>query len=82
MTASGIDVEAACAAGDLAFYSTDETYFEDGEFDPETMIETWAERARKAIDQDGYEGVRIASEATWALTSDSDDLIDGVREYE
>lgn len=76
---AGIDVEAACAAGDLSLLSSREMYGGVSEFDAAAMVETWENHIIEAIEE-GYEGFRIAGEATWELGTDG--LIDGVRDYE
>lgn len=76
---AGIDVEAAREAGDLSFLSPHEMYGGASEFDPATMVERWEDHIVEANEED-YEGLRVAGEATWELGTDG--LIDGVRDYE
>lgn len=76
---AGIDADAAREAGNLSVLSPSETYGEASEFDPAAMVERWEDHI-VAANEEGYEGFRIAGEATWELGTDG--LIDGVRDYE
>jgi hypothetical protein len=61
----GVNVEREVARGALLFYTENEIYFEQGQFDGEAMIRrlTWAiEESAKA----GFTGFRSAGELTWA----------------
>ncbi len=66
MGASGIDVDAASAAGSLVVASKQDAYLKQGYFDPEWMIGFLEETARQARD-DGYSALRVTGEMTWAL---------------
>ncbi|WP_254537771.1 MEDS domain-containing protein [Halomarina litorea] len=77
---AGIDVDAALEADDLSVHSTDEQY-DGGTFDPDAMISFLDETARAAVHDDGYDGLRITGEMTWALEADESTLAHLV-EYE
>jgi hypothetical protein len=50
-------------------FTSRETYLRDGRFDPQSMIDFW----RNADDRarlDGYDGVRVVGEMSWALEAD------------
>lgn len=63
---SGVDAEAAVARGQLLFLTSDEAYLQDGVFDPERMLALLQQNMRQALDE-GYIGLRITGEMTWAL---------------
>ncbi|HLL53447.1 MAG TPA: MEDS domain-containing protein [Myxococcaceae bacterium] len=63
---AGVDVPREVARGALVLMSRWEVSFPDGEFDPAAMIGF----VRQAIAQataDGFKGLRVAAEMTWAL---------------
>ena len=61
----GIDVSEQLERGALQVRSTDEVYLADGAFDPAAMLDRLREVERDAI-ADGWRGVRVAGEMTWA----------------
>ncbi|NMO16688.1 hypothetical protein HPC49_13520 [Pyxidicoccus fallax] len=66
LEAVGIDVAARLASGALVLVERWEVSFPDGEFDPAAMIGF----VRQAIQQsltDGFSGLRVIAEMTWAL---------------
>ncbi|WP_440771142.1 sensor histidine kinase [Natronorubrum sp. DTA28] len=65
MGAGGIDVDAALDSGALTFHTIQETYLRTGTFDPDDMLECYAEAIEEAKAE--YEGLRISAETTWIL---------------
>jgi len=76
LQAGGIDAAAAIESGDLSIHTTDETYLEDGSFDPDDMI-AFLEGAIADAKAD-YESLRVAAEMTWVFGEDPsvEDLVD------
>ncbi len=66
----GVEAGPFLASGQLSILSSDQTYFHNGRFDPEsmfTLLRVATERAREL----GYRALRVASEMTWALRCSS-----------
>ena len=63
---SGIDVRRELERGALAFVEHWDVSFVDGEFDPPAMIRYVREAIQGAL-ADGFRGLRIVAEMTWAL---------------
>ncbi len=61
-----VDVPAAEERGQLVFLTRDDAYMRGGEFDPQGMIRLLREETQRALDE-GYEGLRVTGEMTWAL---------------
>lgn len=64
------------ALGQLVILDADEAYFQHGLFNPDAVIARWkAELARAAAE--GYSGLRLTGEMTWALwrLADLDQLV-------
>ncbi|MFB6168001.1 MAG: MEDS domain-containing protein [Haloferacaceae archaeon] len=68
---AGIDVEAACDAGALDLYTAEETYLGTGSFDRSTTVEFFTDALSRAH-QNGFDGLRTATEMTWALDAGTD----------
>jgi putative nucleotidyltransferase with HDIG domain len=51
----------------MLFLSSNETYLENGYFDPDRMI-AFLKKAEKAAIKEGYEGIKVAGEMTWILS--------------
>jgi PAS domain S-box-containing protein len=66
LVAGGIDVEAELGRGALALATERETYLARGDFDPDAML-TMAEAAAAQAVSEGYGGLRILGEMSWAL---------------
>ncbi len=79
MRAGGLDVDAALQRGALAIATERETYLAQGAFDPDKMFELAVAAAAQAVG-DGYGGLRIAGEMTWALGDDT--KLQRLMEYE
>ncbi len=79
MRSYGIDVDAALASGALAVCGPQQSYLEQGYFDPERMMECLKHHIREAQRQ-GCSGLRIAGEMSWALGGDAG--TDRLIEYE
>lgn len=67
----GTDTDSALAAGSLTVRSAIEMYRPDGRFDGERMLERLADEADGAR-RDGFSGLRLAAEMSWAATGDDD----------
>ncbi|MGF1664929.1 MAG: MEDS domain-containing protein [Acidimicrobiia bacterium] len=59
--------EARRVRGQLSVLRSEDSYLFGGFFCPDQMLSFWAEAARAAFDDDGYEFMRAAGEMTWAL---------------
>lgn len=66
LAAVGIDVAREVARGALVLVSRWEVSFPDGEFDPAAMIVYVRQTIRQTL-ADGFTGVRVVAEMTWAL---------------
>jgi len=62
---TGVDVDAALDTGSLTFHTVEETYLRDGQFDPDDMVEFYADVIDEATRE--YEGLRIAASVGWLL---------------
>jgi len=62
----GLDVEPYLARGQMVFLTRDETYMQEGVFDPETMIALLQEQTDQAL-AEGYPALRITGEMGWTL---------------
>ena len=80
MQKAGIDVENAVQSDMLSIKSASDIYLEDGEFAPEEIIEFLRETVVEAVDQEGFEHVRITGEMTWVLNGETH--FDALTEYE
>nr|WP_240147569.1 MEDS domain-containing protein [Halorussus sp. JP-T4] len=60
---AGIDVDAALDSGALSFDTVQDTYLREGSFDPDEMVEFYAETVAAATEE--YEALRIVAETTW-----------------
>jgi len=79
LRADGVDLDAARERGQLVLLAAGESYLRDRSFDPDRMIALLA-RATADARADGFAGLRITGEMTWALN-----LVPGVErlmEYE
>lgn len=65
MRAGDIDVDAALDSGALAFHTVGETYLRTGTFDPDGMIEFYADAIDEATAE--YDGLRVTADTTWLL---------------
>ncbi|MGC8817259.1 MAG: MEDS domain-containing protein, partial [Candidatus Hadarchaeum sp.] len=63
---AGIDLEKPLASKQFELLSSDETYLQGGYFDPDRMIAVLKQTEERAI-REGYRGLRISGEMTWAL---------------
>jgi len=63
---AGVDIDAATARGALRVVSKDDTYLRHGIFEPEKMIADLDREVRTAVD-DGFAGLRVTGEMSWAL---------------
>ena len=64
----GIDVADALESGALSLHTVGETYLRHGEFDPDEMLEFYADRIDEATDE--YAGLRIVAETSWLRGDD------------
>jgi len=64
----GVDVDERIAAGDLEIAEAATVYLGSG-FEPDAMIESLEDATRASI-EDGYEGLYVAGENTWAFHTD------------
>ena len=66
LSAAGIDVASERGRGALRFLNKSESFLLGREFDPDVMFEFLRREERQAL-ADGYSGLRVAGEMTWAL---------------
>jgi anti-anti-sigma factor len=71
LAAGGVDVGARRAGGQLAMERAAERYLAEGGFEPERQIERLADAAADAR-ADGFRGLAVTAEMSWALTSGTD----------
>ena len=74
----GIEVDAALESGQLSFHTVDETYLRNERFQPDEMIEFYADAIAEATES--YEGLRVAAETGWLL--DDTTNVEDWMEYE
>lgn len=67
MNESGFDVGPFMENGAFQILRTAETYLAEGRFDEQRMVEFWQEIIKKAR-TDGFKGLRVAAEMTWACS--------------
>jgi len=63
---AGVDIDAARASGALSVVTTRETYLRHGIFEPEKMIADLDRDVTRAL-HDGFLGLRVTGEMSWAL---------------
>lgn len=76
---AGVDIDAATASGALSVVTKYDTYLRNGIFDPKAMIADLDRDVRFALQQ-GFVGLRITGEMSWAL--DLPSALGRVCEYE
>lgn len=76
LRAAGIDVDSRVGQGALILLGKEQAYLKPGYFSADAMMEFWEQWIKRAL-QDGFTGLRVTGEATWALGADVDvrDLI-------
>ncbi|UPV76441.1 MEDS domain-containing protein (plasmid) [Halorussus limi] len=74
----GVDVEDALGSGGLSFHTVQETYLRNGAFDPDEMVEFYADVVAAATEE--FEALRIVAETSW-LESDAA-TVEQFMEYE
>ncbi len=79
LVAAGVDVGHERKRDALWMLTKQDTYLRDGKFDPVTMIEFWRSAQTQAL-TDGFSGLRVAAEMTWALGQER--VFDRLVEYE
>jgi PAS domain S-box-containing protein len=79
LAATGVDVAHERKRVALWMQTKQDTYLKDGKFDPVTMIDFWRSAQTQAL-TDGFSGLRVAGEMTWALGSEL--VFDRLVEYE
>ena len=60
-----VDIDAALDAGQLTFHSLDETYLRSGRFDPDDMLEVYADAIEEAKAE--YPGLRVTANTNFIL---------------
>ncbi|WP_245742027.1 sensor histidine kinase [Natrinema salaciae] len=78
MERGGIDVDAVLESGALTFRTVEDTYLRTGTFDPDDMLEYYADAIEAATAE--YAGLRISAETTWIL--DEGTSLEKFMEYE
>ncbi|MFC4058939.1 MEDS domain-containing protein [Planomonospora corallina] len=61
----GVDIEAAGARGQARFHTADASYLATGRFDAEAVLDGWHRQLAEAR-QEGYTGLRVIADMTWA----------------
>lgn len=69
LDAAGVDVTRECNRGALRLLTKHDTYLRTGTFDPHAMREYLEMQVEQSL-ADGFVGLRITGEATWALGED------------
>lgn len=69
LSAAGIDVDRLLETGQLQILSAIDTYLEEGEFDPDKMVELLRAETDKAL-AEGFPALRATGEMTWALAGE------------
>ncbi|MFB9808833.1 MEDS domain-containing protein [Haladaptatus pallidirubidus] len=80
MREAGIDVKMATETGALSFHTPEELFLQEGVFDLETTIANTKETIREAIEDEGYDGIRMSGEMSWVL--DREHSLDRMIKYE
>jgi len=62
----GVDVQGCLDSGQLSILTKEDAYVKEGCFDPDKMIALLAESTEAAV-KEGYPGLRVTGEMTWAL---------------
>jgi PAS domain S-box-containing protein len=75
----GVDLEPCLRRGQLLFLSAPETYLDQGRFVPEVLVSLWQREVEKSL-AEGFLGLRVTGEMTWALQSAPG--VDRLIEYE
>ena len=78
LRAGDVDPETAHDAGQLSLYTASELSLGGREFDPATTAALWTDALDRTRNQ-GFDGLRVATEMTWAL--DSGTSADAVADY-
>jgi len=78
LSSAGIDVEGAIATGALSIRSVQDTYLDGGCFDPDEMVDVYAETVESVTET--YDALRIVAETTWVTHEDT--TIEQFMEYE
>lgn len=63
---AGLDLRGHLKSGQFELLSSEETYLQNGCFDPDRMVET-LRKAEAQATEEGYRGLRVSGEMTWAL---------------
>ena len=79
LRARGLDLDGAVQRGAFALATERETYLAGGEFDPDKMLDLAEGAAAQAV-RDGFGGLRIVGEMTWALGDEA--KLQRLMEYE
>jgi PAS domain S-box-containing protein len=66
LAAAGVDVAEECRKGALRLLTKEDAYFQSGEFAPQAMIDFVRQAESEAL-AEGFSGLRLAGEMTWAL---------------
>ncbi|AGB35946.1 MEDS domain-containing protein [Natronococcus occultus] len=74
---AGVDVDAALESGALAVHTAADSFLRNGSFEPDDAIAVLEDAIANATEE--YDGLRIASEMTWAL---HDASVEALVEYE
>lgn len=75
----GLDLDPYLRRGQLLFLSAPETFLSQGKFEPEALISLWQREIKKSA-AEGFKGLRVSEEMTWALQPLSG--VDRLIEYE
>ncbi|NEU58640.1 MEDS domain-containing protein [Halorussus sp. MSC15.2] len=75
---AGIDADTALDTGQLSFHTVQDTYLRNGSFDPDEMVDFYAETVGEATEE--YEALRIVAETTWL--QDDATTVEQFMEYE
>lgn len=70
LRSAGVDIDAAIQRGQFVCVTAADSYLKEGGFDPDRMMRMVAEAEDESLSQ-GYAGLRVMGEMTWALGGDA-----------
>jgi PAS domain S-box-containing protein len=71
LRANGVGTQSQLEDRVVVVFTSRETYLRDGRFDPQTMIDFWRAADHRAR-LDGFRGIRVVGEMSWALGAEVD----------
>jgi two-component system, sensor histidine kinase PdtaS len=75
------DLEGYIKNGQLEFSDYSDVYLRSGEFNPEAILNSWAEKEKQVLSR-GFSGLRVSGDASWFRKVNWEDLINYEKEAE